>query len=124
MRRFYKPSLWIPQHFLLTNPNLHHGLLTKTEALGVEFRRVHYTLQQIEIDPKPLQHLTVSKRHVGPTYVASHATPCRSSPASHCALSTTGRMTPSTHVSSSPAGISRKSHHSSLCSAVCPGSKF
>ena len=28
MRRFYKPSLWIPQHFLLTNPNLHHGLLS------------------------------------------------------------------------------------------------
>jgi hypothetical protein len=28
MRRFYKPSLWIPQHFLLTNPNLHHELLT------------------------------------------------------------------------------------------------
>jgi hypothetical protein len=27
IRRFYKPSLWIPQHFLLTNPNLHHGLL-------------------------------------------------------------------------------------------------
>ncbi len=27
MCRFYKPSLWIPQHFLLTNPNLHHGLL-------------------------------------------------------------------------------------------------
>jgi hypothetical protein len=27
MRRFYKPSLWIPQLFLLTNPNLHHGLL-------------------------------------------------------------------------------------------------
>ena len=27
MRRFYKPSLCIPQHFLLTNPNLHHGLL-------------------------------------------------------------------------------------------------
>jgi divalent metal cation (Fe/Co/Zn/Cd) transporter len=27
MRRFYKPSLWIPQHFLLTHPNLHHGLL-------------------------------------------------------------------------------------------------
>ena len=27
MRRFYKPSLWIPHHFLLTNPNLHHGLL-------------------------------------------------------------------------------------------------
>jgi len=27
MRRFYKPSLWIPQPFLLTNPNLHHGLL-------------------------------------------------------------------------------------------------
>jgi hypothetical protein len=29
MRRFYKPSLWIPQHFLFTNPNLHHGLLGK-----------------------------------------------------------------------------------------------
>src|SRR5258708_1430663 len=27
MRRFYKPSLWIPQLFLFTNPNLHHGLL-------------------------------------------------------------------------------------------------
>ena len=27
MCRFYKPSLWIPQLFLLTNPNLHHGLL-------------------------------------------------------------------------------------------------
>jgi len=32
MRRFYKPSLWIPQHFLLTNPNLHHGLLDKLKA--------------------------------------------------------------------------------------------
>src|ERR1019366_3781244 len=30
MRRFYKPRLWIPQHFLLTNPNLHHGLLGKS----------------------------------------------------------------------------------------------
>src|SRR5258708_1130222 len=28
MRRFYKPSLWIPQLFLFTNPNLHHGLLS------------------------------------------------------------------------------------------------
>src|SRR5206468_784009 len=27
MPRFYKTSLWIPQHFLCTNPNLHHGLL-------------------------------------------------------------------------------------------------
>jgi hypothetical protein len=27
MRRFYKPSLWIPQHFLRTNLDLHHGLL-------------------------------------------------------------------------------------------------
>ena len=27
MRRFYKPILWIPQHFVVTNPNLHHGLL-------------------------------------------------------------------------------------------------
>jgi uncharacterized protein YbjT (DUF2867 family) len=29
MRRFYAPSLWIPQLFLLANPNLHHGLLVK-----------------------------------------------------------------------------------------------
>jgi hypothetical protein len=25
--RFYKQCLWIPQMFLLTNPELHHGLL-------------------------------------------------------------------------------------------------
>jgi hypothetical protein len=25
--RFYKQCLWIPQMFLLTNPDLHHGLL-------------------------------------------------------------------------------------------------
>ncbi len=35
MRRFYKPSLWIPQHFLFTNPNLHHGLLTAYGGFGV-----------------------------------------------------------------------------------------
>jgi integrase len=33
MRRFYKPSLWIPQHFLFTNPNLHHGLLRLDDDL-------------------------------------------------------------------------------------------
>jgi hypothetical protein len=33
MRRFYKPSLWIPQLFPLTNPNLHHGLLRDTRNL-------------------------------------------------------------------------------------------
>jgi len=27
MRRFYEQSLWIPQKFLSTNLNLHHGLL-------------------------------------------------------------------------------------------------
>ena len=27
MRRFYKQALWILQHFLLTYPDLHHGLL-------------------------------------------------------------------------------------------------
>src|SRR5439155_9126219 len=27
MRRFYEQSLWIPQKFLFTNPDLHHGLL-------------------------------------------------------------------------------------------------
>src|ERR1039457_821596 len=26
--RFYKQCLWIPQMFLLTNPDLHHGLLS------------------------------------------------------------------------------------------------
>jgi hypothetical protein len=27
MHGFYEQSLWIPQHFLITNPDLHHGLL-------------------------------------------------------------------------------------------------
>src|SRR6266700_399000 len=27
MRRFYEQSLWIPQNFLFTNLDLHHGLL-------------------------------------------------------------------------------------------------
>ena len=27
MRRLYEQSLWIPQKFLLTNLDLHHGLL-------------------------------------------------------------------------------------------------
>jgi hypothetical protein len=27
MPPFYEQSLWILQHFLLTNPDLHHGLL-------------------------------------------------------------------------------------------------
>ena len=27
MRRFYEQTLWILQKFLLTNPDLHHGLL-------------------------------------------------------------------------------------------------
>jgi hypothetical protein len=26
MPGFYEASPWIPQHFLFTNPNLHHGL--------------------------------------------------------------------------------------------------
>src|SRR5437764_14065440 len=28
MRRFYEQSLWIPQNFLFTNLDLHHGLLS------------------------------------------------------------------------------------------------
>jgi hypothetical protein len=45
MRRFYKQSLWIPQNFLLTNPDLHHGLLA--EAL------VDHTPASAEsLDPK------------------------------------------------------------------------
>ena len=39
MRRFYKPSLWIPQHFLLTNPNLHHGLVGIPEKEYEHFAR-------------------------------------------------------------------------------------
>jgi hypothetical protein len=27
MRRFYEQTLWIPQNFPPTNPDLHHGLL-------------------------------------------------------------------------------------------------
>jgi hypothetical protein len=37
MRRFYKPSLWIPQHFLLTNPNLHHGLLGQCPCIATDY---------------------------------------------------------------------------------------
>jgi hypothetical protein len=29
MRRFYEQTLWIPQNFPPTNPDLHHGLLSK-----------------------------------------------------------------------------------------------
>jgi hypothetical protein len=39
MRRFYEQSLWIPQKFLLTNLNLHHGLLTVAAiAIGLVVR--------------------------------------------------------------------------------------
>src|ERR1019366_2508611 len=39
--RFYKQCLWIPQMFLLTNPDLHHGLLGTVCRLfsQVGFRR-------------------------------------------------------------------------------------
>jgi len=42
MRRFYEQSLWIPQNFLFTNLDLHHGLLglylkrPPSEELGFE----------------------------------------------------------------------------------------
>src|ERR1019366_4827414 len=32
--RFYGQSLWIPQMFLLTNPDLHHGLLGTEYTIG------------------------------------------------------------------------------------------
>src|SRR5207244_10431048 len=38
MRRFYEQSLWIPQKFLFTNLDLHHGLLgqnLEVSALGL-----------------------------------------------------------------------------------------
>src|SRR5947208_12505373 len=35
MRRFYEQSLWIPQKFLFTNLDLHHGLLGGTGSPSV-----------------------------------------------------------------------------------------
>jgi len=43
MRRFYKQSLWIPQNFLLTNPDLHHGLLRAYSVLFWDAQQ-HYDL--------------------------------------------------------------------------------
>src|SRR5207244_1471448 len=48
MRRFYEQSLWIPQKFLFTNLDLHHGLLgdckhgvdCSVEQLHVSVRRL------------------------------------------------------------------------------------
>ena len=40
MRRFYEQSLWIPQKFLFTNPDLHHGLL----RAGVLFQPIRGAL--------------------------------------------------------------------------------
>ncbi len=36
MRRFYEQTLWIPQKFLLTNLDLHHGLLGIAKKYGYE----------------------------------------------------------------------------------------
>src|ERR1019366_1972782 len=52
IRRFYKPSLWIPQHFLLTNPNLHHGLLGGTAHISIYLLQLAMTLHVV------LQNLT------------------------------------------------------------------
>ena len=35
MRRFYKQTLWILQKVLLTNPDLHHGLLGKNCGFSI-----------------------------------------------------------------------------------------
>jgi hypothetical protein len=34
IRRFYEQDLWIPQTFLPTNPDLHHGLLSVLPGEG------------------------------------------------------------------------------------------
>ena len=66
MRRFYKPSLWIPQLFLLANPNLHHGLLGQAEQWQVRFSGLAgkpdlmYTLRCYESEPFVDLQVTVS----------------------------------------------------------------
>ncbi len=50
MRRFYKPSLWIPQHFLVTNPNLHHGLLGMVDAVRQMLKEIKSTGQDGDVD--------------------------------------------------------------------------
>jgi len=37
MRRFYEQSLWIPQKFLFTNLDLHHGLIAMMDSETGEF---------------------------------------------------------------------------------------
>src|SRR5438045_3150038 len=37
MRRFYEQSLWIPQNFLFTNLDLHHGLLSVSSVPAQTF---------------------------------------------------------------------------------------
>ena len=38
MPAFYEQTLWIPKDFLLTNPDLHHGLLGWNLEFPVELR--------------------------------------------------------------------------------------
>src|SRR6266496_1503484 len=38
MRRFYEQTLWIPQKFLLTNLDLHHGLLAARKEIPNKFQ--------------------------------------------------------------------------------------
>src|SRR5205085_12244714 len=50
MRRFYEQSLWIPQNFLFTNLDLHHGLLGIVGAFPsclAKLRRALLRLQQL-----------------------------------------------------------------------------
>src|ERR1035437_8855390 len=40
MRRFYEQTLWIPQNFPPTNPDLHHGLLAGDWGTGTDEARI------------------------------------------------------------------------------------
>src|ERR1039458_602322 len=77
MRRFYKPSLCIPQHFLLTNPNLHHGLLgtagrdPKIE-LTEQTKGPMINLNEIKITPRDQQVLHLLVQGCSNKEIASH----------------------------------------------------
>jgi len=45
MRRFYEQSLWIPQKFLFTNLDLHHGLLGFVMSAAKEIMIVEHSEQ-------------------------------------------------------------------------------
>jgi hypothetical protein len=57
MRRFYKQTLGIPQNLLLTNQDLHHGLLVllcyKVDTLVSITLALGSGMQYVEVDEPP-----------------------------------------------------------------------